>query len=166
MHETTTPFYSQGNAKLERFHMTMGDLLAKLSKDNTENWDLTEALMAVRFCILVTSRFSAYYMLYGRDVVLPIDNLLKPSRKYMEEDQHALAIEKYNKIFTQVRKRMGRAQKKRKEKGNKGRKKAELRVEDTVFYKIQLDQRWEPYYIRIGQAGPVPFVIWDQMAGS
>ena len=32
-----------------------------------------------------SSKFSSFYLLYKRDVVLPIDNLLKPRRKYQAD---------------------------------------------------------------------------------
>lgn len=86
-HIKTSPYQPQGNAKVERFHRTLGDVLAKLARENTENWDLylTQALAAVRFTINETSRFSPYFVLFGRDMVLSVDNLLRPRRKYMGE---------------------------------------------------------------------------------
>lgn len=62
--------------------------------------------MVVRFSIHETSMFLPYYVLFGRDVVLPVDNLLKPRTKYMGDHPHKLIIEHQNKIFTQARKRI------------------------------------------------------------
>ena len=108
---TTSPYHPQSNAKVERFHKTLADILSKLVRDNEENWDLflTQALAAVRFCENETSKFSPYYMIFGRDVVLPEDNLLKPRRKYMGEDHHKLIIERQHRIFAQARRRIARA---------------------------------------------------------
>lgn len=52
--QIATCFYRpQGNVKVEMFHRTLGEVLAKLSRENTENWDpyLTQALAAVKFTI-------------------------------------------------------------------------------------------------------------------
>lgn len=59
-------------------------MLTKLSEGETENWDLflNEALTA-RFSNNESSRFSPCYMVFDRDVILPIDSLLKPQRKNM-----------------------------------------------------------------------------------
>lgn len=51
----------------------------------------------MRFTINETSKFSPYYLLFGLDVALPMDNLLNPRRKYMGEDHYQLIIEQQHK---------------------------------------------------------------------
>ena len=71
---------------MQRFHKTLADILTKLTKDDTQDWDLflSQALGAVRFGINEMSEFSPYYMMFGRDVeyymMFGIDNLLKPKK--------------------------------------------------------------------------------------
>lgn len=74
---------------------------------------MTQTLAAVKFTINETSRFSVYHMLFGDDVVLAIDNLLKSRRKYMGEDHHRLIIEQQAKLFNRAKERIKRTQKKR-----------------------------------------------------
>ena len=57
-----------------------------------------------------TAKFFPYDMLFGRDVVLPIDNLQRPRKKYMG-DHYKLILEQEHKVFTQVRRKIRRAQK-------------------------------------------------------
>lgn len=80
-------------------------MLTKLSEREIENWDLflNQALASARFSINETSRFSPYYMVFGRDAVLPIDNLKPKKRKYMGKDFHRIII-KQHFIFVQVSK--------------------------------------------------------------
>lgn len=148
-------------------------MLAKLAGDNRESWDeyLTQALAAVRFSINETAKIPPYYMLFGRDVVLPIDNLLRPRRKYMGEDHHQLILEQQHKVFTQVRRRIRRAQKRRNDRINKNRKEFNFQVGDPVYYKVhlregKLDRRWTPFYRIVEQTGPVTYIMWDQVAGK
>ena len=50
-HVTTCVYHPQSNAKVERFHRTVHDILAKNIADNPQTWDLNlnQALAAIRF---------------------------------------------------------------------------------------------------------------------
>ena len=81
-HVTTSFYHPQGNAKIEMFHRTLHDVLVKKINENASTWDLllNQTLAAIRFNISESSKFSTHFLLYNRDVVLQIDNLLKPCR--------------------------------------------------------------------------------------
>ena len=80
-HVLTSVYHPQSNAKVERFHRTLHDVLAEKVADDQQTWDLFlyQALAAIRFSISGSSKFSPFFLLYNRDVVLPIDNILQPS---------------------------------------------------------------------------------------
>jgi hypothetical protein len=48
-------------------------------EDNVQTLDLylNQALAAIRFNVSESSKFSPYFLIYNRDPVLPIDNILK-----------------------------------------------------------------------------------------
>ena len=79
-------------------------------------WDLylNQALAAIQFSHNDSSKFSPFFLMYNRDVVLPVDNILKPRRKYVEEEQH--------KLFTLVHNRMKRVKKRQAKYANRGSK--------------------------------------------
>lgn len=79
-------------------------MLAKLSEGENENWDLVlnQSLTTIRFSINRSNKFSPYYTLFGQNVVIPIDNLLRP-RKYVKEEHHKIIIEQQYKVFVQDR---------------------------------------------------------------
>ena len=169
---TTSPYHPQINAKVERFHRFLGDVLSKLTGGNSRDWDLqlNQALAAVRFSKNETTQFSPYFMLFGRNVILHIDNLLKPQRKYMGEDHHKLILEHQHKTYSQGRRKTERAQKKRNKRVNQNRKE-ELGIGDPEYYKVharqgKLGMRWRPYYRIVRKTGPVSFIIWDQIRGT
>ena len=134
-HVTTSPYHYQNNAKVERFHRSLADILAKLADGENQNRDLylTQAFAAARFSICETTKFSLYYMLFGRDVVLPVDNLLRPWRKYVGEDRHRFVIEQQYKISVQAQRKIKRAKKRRKSIVNKSRREVKLDAGDPVY---------------------------------
>ena len=77
-HVTTSFYQPEANAKVERFHRTLHDILAKKLDDNLATWDmyLNQALAALTFCVSESTGFSPFYLLYSRDLVLPLDNIL------------------------------------------------------------------------------------------
>lgn len=146
-------------------------MLAKLSEGENEKWDLFlyQALAIPRFSINETRRYSSYCMVLGRDVMLSIDNLQRPQRKYMCEDFHRIMIEQQHSIFVQARNQICRAQKKCNEKVNKNKSGVKFEVGDPVFYRAahvrqgKLNQKWRPYYRIVEQTGQVTFKFWDQL---
>ncbi|CAC5415478.1 unnamed protein product [Mytilus coruscus] len=80
----TTSFYSPGsNGKVERLHRFLHDILAKKIQDDASTWDvyLNQTLAAIRFNKNESSDFSPFFLLYNRDPVLPVDNILRPRRQ-------------------------------------------------------------------------------------
>ena len=109
-------------------------------------------------------RFSPYFLLFRRDIILTVDNLLKPHRKYVGEDFHEIILQHQHKIFMQVKQRIKCAQKKRNERIDKNKKEVILKIGDTVYHKVhlrqgKLNERWDPYYRVIDQMGQVTFII-------
>ena len=94
-HVLTSVYHPQSNAKVERFHRTLHDILSKMVADTQQSFDLRlcQSLAAIRFNVCESSKFSPYYLLYTKDVVLPVDNILQPRRKYLGEDFHQIALQ-------------------------------------------------------------------------
>ena len=134
---TTSVNYPQSNAKVERFHRTLHDILAKKEADNPQTWDLNlnQALVAIRFNVSESSKFSPFYLLYNRDVVLPVDNILKPRRKYLGEDYHQTVLQEQHKAFVSVRNHLKKAKKRQAKCADRGTKAIDYEVGDPVFYK-------------------------------
>lgn len=78
--------------------------MAKKLEDNSSTWDvfLNQILAAIRFNVNESAEYTPFYLLYTRDVVLLIDNILKPRRRYLGEDPHKVALEQQLKAFTMV----------------------------------------------------------------
>lgn len=174
VHHVTTSYYCpQGNGKVERFHRTLHDVLSKKIQDNPQTWDLylNQTLAAIRFHTNESSKFSPFYLMYGRDVVLPLDSILKPRRRYMGEAQHEIILQEQHKAFTLVHRHLKEARKKQKQNADRNSKDVEFQVGDPVYIRNhrrsnKLDTKWSPYYRILEKTGPVSFIIKNQMDGT
>ena len=70
-HVLTSVYHPQSNAKCERLHRTLHDILVKAVADNQQSWDshLNQSLASIRFNVSESSKFSPFFLLYNRDVV-------------------------------------------------------------------------------------------------
>ena len=136
IHHVTTSFYHpHRNAKVERFHRTLHDVLSKMLKYDCTvlNVYLNQALAAVMFNHSDSSKFSPFFLLYNRDVVLPLDNILQPKRKHVEEEQQKIALQQQHKLFTFVHNHMKRAKKRQARYAETGSKQVDFQVGDPVY---------------------------------
>ena len=174
IHHITTSFYHpQSNAKIERFHRTVADVLSKKMTDAHSLWDvyLNQTLAAIRFSINESSKFSPFFLLFNRDVVLPLDNILKPRRKYQGEDEYKIALEIQHKAFTYVHRHMKKAKQIQAKYADKNSKPVDFEVGDPVYLKNhtkknKFDVRWRPYFRIIRKTSPVSFWIKSQLDGT
>ena len=91
----TSPYHPQSNGKTERFNRVLNDIISKYVSPGQLDWDayLSTALMAYRMSSNSTTRHTPFFLVYGRDPVLPMDTLLQPRLKYMGEDYVAAEID-------------------------------------------------------------------------
>ena len=80
----------------------------------------------MRFSVNQSSKFSPFFLLFNRDVILPLDTILKPRRKYLGDENFQKCLEQQHKSFSLVYKYLKKAQKRNAKYVNKGRKLIEL----------------------------------------
>ena len=103
-HVTTSYHHLQGNSKVECFHWTLHDVMSKKISDRLDacNIYLNQKLAAIRFNINESTKFSSFYLLNNCNPVLPIDNILKPRRRYLGEKPHKIGLEQQQKSFVML----------------------------------------------------------------
>ncbi|WAR29626.1 LOW QUALITY PROTEIN: POL-like protein [Mya arenaria] len=89
-HVTTSVYHPQSNGVIERYHRTIVDVISKKIHSEQGSWDLflNKALAAIRFGVNVFTKCSPFFLLFNREVIMPIDTILKPRRKYLSHDPH------------------------------------------------------------------------------
>ena len=172
-HITTSYYHPQSNSKVERFHRTSNDVMSKKVKEQLDTWDLymNQVLAAIRFNTNESTKFSPFYLLYNREPVMPIDNILKPRQKYMGEEPHKLGLEQQHKSFVLVHRHLKRANKRQAKYADRNSKCTDFQEGDPVYVKQQqqkskLQGRWQPYYRSIEKTTPVSFRIKNQLDGT
>ena len=104
-HTTTSIYHPQANGKVERFNRVMSDALAKLVDRSQRDWDskIPAILSAYRTAKNESTKFSPFYVIYGRDPVLPVDTLLAPKYRYQGEEYVPTMLENMHSAHHQVR---------------------------------------------------------------
>lgn len=123
-HVRTSRYHPQSNSKIEKFHATLHDTLSKKLQDDLSTWDLylNQTLAAIRFNVNESINFSSFFLLFNRDAVLPLDNILKPRSKYTGEDMDQIALEQQHKSFVLVHHRLKQAKKRHAKYGDRNSK--------------------------------------------
>ena len=79
----TTGYHPEGNGITERMNKTLINMLKTLSEEEKKNW--SESLGKLAFAYNVTKHkttgFSPYYLMFGRDPILPMDNVFEISEE-------------------------------------------------------------------------------------
>ena len=121
--------------------------------ENYETWDLhlNQVLAAIRFNVNESTKFSPYYLVYNRDPVLRLDNILKPCRCYLGEEPHKIGLQQQHKSFILVHNYLKKAKKMQARYADKNAMYVEFQVDDLVYVKkrqrsSKLEGKWLPYY--------------------
>ena len=89
---STTAYHPQTDGLVERFNRTLTAMLSKTSQPGGSDWDerLPFVLFVYRCCEQESTHESPFFMLYGRDPVLPTEEALAQpvKRCYLEYDDY------------------------------------------------------------------------------
>ena len=175
-HIRTSAFHPQSNGRAERFHRYMVESLAKLMlKDpDQSSWDkyVPSLLLAYRTSVHSSSRFTPFFLVYGRDPVLPLDTLLRPHTRYQGDDYVPTMLQRLHRAFVLTKQNTEEARQRNQELVSRKVEKRNFRVGDAVFYQdighvqSKLSSAWQPYFRIVEQLSPVNFRIKDQLTGE
>ena len=81
----STPYYPQNNRKLEVFHKYLKPTLKKLCEKDPSNWDkyINQVLSRYRVTPNLATAETSFFLVYGRNPNLPLQQLLKPMQQFL-----------------------------------------------------------------------------------
>ena len=88
----TPPYHPQSNGKIEAFHYFLKACIAK-HINQLEEWDEVVPLACAAYNFLPNeySRESPFFLMFGRDPILPLNKLLQPTIRYFGNDENILS---------------------------------------------------------------------------
>lgn len=136
------------------------------------DWDtwIPFVLMAYRGAVHSTTGYSPYFLLHGRDQVLPIDTFLQTGRLRYDVDENYVSelMARLKRVYSQVHENTERAKVKRNIQYNKKTRERNFVLGDLVYLKDlsstigvskKLAKRWKGPYRVIEITGPVNYRI-------
>jgi transposase InsO family protein len=138
-HQLSTAYHPQTNGLVERFNRTLCEALAKYANENKDDWDiyLSSVLFAYRTKRHNTTRHEPFYLMYGRDAVLPIEFAVKTIQVELpaREDEDEFQQDLFKRVHTLTGKIIG----------------DRLKVQDTIYQSQQEQKRRHDESIRVVQ---------------
>lgn len=99
----TSPYHPQSDGMIERFNRTLLSMLVFYVDANQQNWDtlLPYVMMAYRSSVNATTGFTPHKVLFGREMVLPVDVMLgiEVNEKFPSVNRY---VEKLNESLSTV----------------------------------------------------------------
>ena len=96
----TPPYHPASNGRIEGFHAFLKACIAKHVALQVE-WDVLIPLTCVAYNFIPNehSKESPFFLMFGRDPVLPLNTLLGPKMRYLENDINILFLESMKNMF-------------------------------------------------------------------
>ena len=173
----TLPYTPHQNAKSERVHRVLNDIIAKNVAIDQSDWPkyLPTALQAIRTTVHSGSKYSPFMLMYGRDPNLPLDYILRPKYKYVGEDYVPNLLQRLHHAYLDAKSNIMDLQKKNRDRQDRVSKQPKIEEGDLVFYKNYRSEpglskkwapKWLPYYRVLEKRSPVNFLIKHTPSGE
>ena len=138
------PYHPQSNGKIESFHYFLKACMSKHMR-TVGNWDDVVPLACAAYNFLPNeySRESPFFLMFGRDPILPINKLLQPKVRYLGNDENILSLEALKNIYELAATNLRNA---RKRYGSKVPVEKKIKDGDLVMIKNNARKSFEPRY--------------------
>ena len=92
----TTSYHPQCDGQVKSMNRTIIDLRKLNVCDETNNWDLNIelALMVYRSRVQDSTGYTSYFLVYGREMVLPLNIMYRPPERDQSQTEYAIEVSK------------------------------------------------------------------------
>ena len=96
----TLPYHPASNGRIEGFHVFLKACIAKHVVPQLE-WDVLVPLACAAYNFIPNEHLkeSPFFLMFGRDPVLPLNTLLGPKMKYLGNNINVLSLEAMKNMF-------------------------------------------------------------------
>ena len=154
--------YNPNSSKVERFHRTLGDMLRSVVDDTQKDWDdcLPACLLAYRTSVHATTRLTPFFLMHGREAMLPIDLIFpRPPQEYKVATVYGQEMaERLDKAFAYVRDQQEKVIKRQVSMATEQFKEKPLTEGELVWYYSPQQQVGKSRKLRRGWRGPFKVV--------
>ena len=96
----TPPYHPASNCRIEGFHTFLKACISKHYSTTTRMDDLVPlACAAYNFILNEHSKESPFFLMFGRDPILPLITLLEPKIRYLGNDINVLSLDVMKNMF-------------------------------------------------------------------
>ena len=142
----TPPYHLASNGRIEGFHAFLKACISKHVSPQLE-WDELVPLACAAYNFLPNehSKESPFFLMFGRDPVLPLNTLLQPKVRYMGSDKNLILLETMKNVYEVAATNLKIAR----EKGDPQRPipQTKLQPGDTVLIRNHNKGPFDPKYI-------------------
>ena len=99
----TPPYRPQSNGRIEGFHRFLKACIGKHISGSTE-WDDVAPLATAAYNFFPNehSRESAFFLMFGRDPLIPLQRLIQPAPKYLGTDENVPNLDALKNVYQMV----------------------------------------------------------------
>ena len=151
--------HPQTDGLVERFNRTLTDMLAKTVEKNGKNWDtqIPYVLFAYRTSPQESTNESPFFLLYGRDALLPVEETLSPApcRSAIDISDYKCEVQQsMQESWDLARENIKKAQKRQKKAYDRRCREPTFRAGERVFLHIPSARSGQAYKFSLPYKGP------------
>ena len=146
-HIFSSPYYPQGNGRMENFHQFLKSSIRKHVSHAIEWDDVTHlACAAYNFVPHTHSKEAPFFLMFGRDAITPLTTLLEPKIRYVGDERSLLALDVLRKVYFEVVFNLKMAREKQKSSFQQ-KPPPEFHIGDLVMLRAPPNKpMWDPKY--------------------